>query len=205
MRKCTIITYIDKDADKLLKRVDRDSFIICADIGYMFAKEAGITPDLIIADFDSLDVAVPPEIEVSTYPSEKDDTDTGLCVSYAIDHGYDDITIIGGLGGRLDHTIANLQTMKGAKEKGVNIRMLSMGNEVFIQKNETGTYKKRDGYISVFAADTARGVYEKGTKYELTDATLTSSFPLGVSNEIVADEAEITVEDGLIFVIFSEE
>lgn len=205
MRKCSIITYIEKDADILLEKVDHDSFIICADIGYMFAREAGITPDLIIADFDSLDEAVPPEIQVSTYPSEKDDTDTGLCVTYAIDHGYDDITIYGGIGGRLDHTLANLQTMKGARERNVSIRMISSDDEAYILRNESMTFRKEKKYLSIFAADTARGVYEKGTRYELDDALITSSFPLGVSNEISESEATISVRDGILFVILSDE
>ncbi len=205
MKKCSIITYIEKEPERLLKNIDRSSFIICADIGLSHALHAGITPDLVIADFDSFHGEIPSEIRTDAYPSVKDDTDTGLCVTHALENGYDDITIYGGIGGRLDHTIANLQTMKGAKEKGADIRILSIGNEVHVLKNETKAYKKREGYLSVFAADIAKGVYEKGTKYELDDATLTASFPLGVSNEITGGKAEIRVDDGIIFVIFSAE
>ena len=93
MKTCSIISFIEKDADKLLNRLDKNSYIICADSGYGYAREYGITPGLIIGDFDSYRGNLPDDIPVVTMPSEKDDTDTGLCISYAIEHDFDDITI----------------------------------------------------------------------------------------------------------------
>ena len=207
MKTCSIISFIEKDADKLLNRLDKNSYIICADSGYGYAREYGITPSLIIGDFDSYRGNLPDDIPVVTMPSEKDDTDTGLCISYAIEHGFDDITIYGGLGGRLDHTAANLQLIAAAAEKGVSIRLLDETNEVYAVCCDSMEIPRREScYLSVFSAsDISEGVSESGVKYLLDNVTLSRSFPLGVSNEFAADKAVISVKKGTLIIIVSYE
>lgn len=207
MKTCSIISFIEKNAEQLLKSLDRNSYIICADSGYGYAKECGITPSLIIGDFDSYRDALPGDIPVITVPSEKDDTDTGLCISYAIEQGFDDITIYGGLGGRLDHTVANLQLIAAAAEKGVNIRLLDESNEVYAVCCGSIEIPRRESYyLSVFSAsDISEGVSESGVKYLLDNVTLSRNFPLGVSNEFAADKAVISVKKGTLLIIVSYE
>lgn len=207
MKTCSIISFIEKNADKLLDRLDKNSYIICADSGYGYAKECGITPSLIIGDFDSYRYALPGDIPVITVPSEKDDTDTGLCISYAIEQGFDDITIYGGLGGRLDHTVANLQLIAAAAEKGVNIRLLDETNEVYaVCCGSMEIPRREDCYLSVFSAsDISEGVSESGVKYCLENSVLTREFPVGTSNEFAADKAVISVKKGTLLIIVSYE
>ncbi len=207
MKKCSIISFIEKDAAKLLAALDKSSYILCADGGYAYAKECNITPDIIIGDFDSYKGTLPDDIPAITVPSEKDDTDTGLCISYAIEHGFDDITIYGGLGGRLDHTIANLQLISSVAEKGIRIRILDISNQAYSISGCSIEIPRRSGsYISVFSAsDISEGVSEAGVKYCLDNATLHRNFPLGVSNEFADDKALISVKKGTLIIIVSHQ
>ena len=89
--------------------IENGAFVIAADAGIEKLNKAGIVPDLIIGDFDSLG-ARPSGENVRIFPVEKDDTDTMLCLKHAIGQGANDVTILGGIGGRLDHTFANIQS-----------------------------------------------------------------------------------------------
>ena len=88
----------------------RPAFVIAADQGLRYLEEAGITPDLIVGDFDSLGI-VPQGANVVRHPVEKDDTDMMLAVKTGLARGYRTFVLYGGLGGRLDHTYANFQTL----------------------------------------------------------------------------------------------
>ena len=219
MKKCIIITsYIDLPKESsfslsnyIISRVNLllnsscSPFIICADGGYANLKDTGIVPDLIIGDFDSYSKELPEDIPIVKLPVEKDDTDTGMCIRYALNHGMNDITIIGGIGGRLDHTIANIQLMAGACENGAAIKMLSPCNEAYIVKNDSLTVARKEGFsLSVFSlTEHSYGVSLSGLYYPLDNTVLTSHFPLGVSNSFTDDEAVVTVKDGMLLVICS--
>ncbi|MBQ9748642.1 MAG: thiamine diphosphokinase [Clostridia bacterium] len=182
--------------------------ILCADSAYLLAEREGITPDTVIGDFDH-GKRVHPDKDaknVVTVPCEKDDTDTMLCLKHAIDRGADEITILGGIGGRLDHTFANIQSLAYAARHGVRARLLSERDEVFLVHDRALIHKPVEtSYLSVFAYDgICTGVTEIGTKYEIRDAVLDTSFPLGVSNEIVAEQAEIRVKTGRLLIILSK-
>ena len=207
MKHCSIISFIEKDDQKLLARLDKATYVICADTGYAHALNSEITPDLIIGDFDSYRGGLPSDIPVITMPSEKDDTDTGLCISYAMEQGFDDITIYGGLGGRLDHTLANLQLIAAAVQKGISIRLTDICNEVYAVCCDTIEIPRKENcYISVFSAsDSSEGVSLSGVKYTACNISLTSTFPLGVSNEFAEDKATISVADGTLLIIISYE
>lgn len=219
MKKCIIITsYIDlpKDSDFSLSNYITycvnnslnsvsETFIICADGGYSNLKDTDIVPDLIIGDFDSYSDELPTGIPIVKLPIEKDDTDTGMCIRYAIEHGMTDITIIGGIGGRLDHTIANIQLLTGACQNGANIKMLSPNDEVRIVKNSSIKIKRKEGFsLSIFSlTERSSGVSLEGLYYPLDNVELTSQFPLGVSNAFTSDEAVVTVKEGMLLVICS--
>lgn len=181
-------------------------FLICADGGYRLAAEAGLSPDAFIGDFDSLpeqEIRCPESIRV---PVEKDDTDTMLCTRYAIEKGFRDILILGGLGGRLDHTIANLQTLSFAQAHGARARILDSRNEAFLlPPGRHRIPEKPNTKLSLFAwGGEAEGVSLRGTYYPLENGTLTPALPLGVSNAFAAAEAEIGLESGMLLCVLSE-
>ena len=182
--------------------------ILCADSAYRLAAREGIVPHIVIGDFDHGKNVHPQQSEsnVITVPCEKDDTDTMLCIKHAIREGAKEITILGGIGGRLDHTIANLQSLAYAESKGVRATLVGDTDEAFLVTDRAVIHKGvHNRYLSVFAYDgVCTGVTERGTKYEIENATLDTNFPLGVSNEIVGDFAEILVKTGRLLVILSK-
>ena len=134
---------------------------------------------------------------------EKDDTDTGHAITYALAHGFRTLVLTCALGGRLDHTLANLQNAANAAVQGASVTILDEGSEISFLTHGTLRLKKRPGWgLSVFSlSDASTGVCLRGVKYELENAALDNRFPLGVSNEFDAPEAEITVEQGVLMVM----
>ncbi|MCM1132761.1 MAG: thiamine diphosphokinase [Ruminococcus flavefaciens] len=180
--------------------------IICADSGYRYAEKLGITPDIIMGDFDSYTGGFPDNTEIYRSIPEKDDTDTLLAVKTAILRGCDEIVLYGALGKRFDHTFANIQTLVYAFENGCAMSIIDADNEITVQGSGERHYRKRDGwYFSIFSlTDTALIKKYSGVKYPLEDYLLKSGFPIGVSNEIKADEAVLQIESGLVLVVRSE-
>ena len=183
-----------------------DDFVISCDRGYPYCLELGIQPNLLISDFDSYSGPVSPDVPTHRYPSEKDDTDTMLAVRYAVDHSFEEIRLFCALGGRLDHTIANLQSLVFARKHGVHAGIYSPQETVLVLQNEKISLPRREGWsLSIFAVDTVcTGVSLRGTKYPLENAMLSPAFPLGVSNQWAAPEAEISVQDGVLMVVLSK-
>ena len=205
IKRCVIITaLLDCDISSVYKKQEGD-FIICADGGIDIAQQGGITPDIVLGDLDSTKTK---EIDLPfiKFPKEKDDTDTMLCLKHGLCIGYKDFAIIGGIGGRLDHTIANLQTLAYAKEHGAKAVMYSHNSTcLMLSGSEEITLSKKDGfYLSLFSySEKCEGITISGTKYELSKAELNSSFPLGVSNEFKDETAHISVEKGKLLIIIS--
>lgn len=185
--------------------IPENTYVICADSGLRLAQRLGITPDLVLGDFDSLG-AVPANLPHMTVPVEKDDTDTVLAARTALEKGFRDIRIYGAFGGRLDHTFANLQTLEFLREAGAR-GMLTGAHDtaVLIGRGETLRLPRRENRtLSVFAwSEQCSGVTLRGVHYPLENGILRRSFPLGVSNQITAAEAEIICGEGLLLVISS--
>ena len=206
-RRCIIVTaYIPGGVQAIYTPLLGD-LIICADGGYAHAVTAGLQPDVFIGDFDSLEeqqIYCPTCIRV---PVEKDDTDTMLCLKYGLSLGCREFLILGGMGGRLDHTIANLQVLSYGLKEGATVRILDSRNEAFLLSPGVHTIPRRPGEtLSLFAWEgLCSGITLKGTKYPLTDGELTPSFPLGVSNAVVEEQAEIALKEGILLCIRSKE
>jgi thiamine pyrophosphokinase len=184
-----------------------DAVIICADSGLRHARALGIEPDWILGDFDSSQEQ-PTGAHVLRYPPEKDDTDTMLAVKFALSLGVVHIDIYGGLGGRLDHMIANLQVLRYLTEQGAEGTLCDAQNWMTVQNaGTTRQYPKRDGwYFSLLSlSDCCTGVSISGTKYCLQNGTLSGNFPLGVSNEIEAEQAEVTIQQGSLLVLYAKD
>lgn len=176
---------------------------IAADAGLRLCRELGRTPDLVLGDFDSMDVSEAPA-DALRVPMEKDDTDTGLALREGLRRGCREFFIYGGTGGRrLDHTLANLQSLAFLRENGARGWLYDRDFVYTVIKNETLTLRREVdwGLVSLFAlGDRARGVTLTGLQYPLDHAELTCAFPLGVSNHFAEERAAVTVEDGLLLV-----
>ena len=183
--------------------VDKDSYILCADGGLEHCLKCGISPDVVIGDMDSYNGRVDDKILIK-YPTEKDDTDTSLCIKHAIEKGYNEIDIFGAIGGRFDHSFANVQLLLYCKERGVNCRLCDK-EMLFVVHNESVKMPVKKGTtISIFSISVkSKNITLKGFKYPLESASLSSNFPLGVSNISVSEEIEIAVEDGTLLVVIS--
>ncbi len=175
---------------------------IAADKGLLSARKAGINVDLAVGDFDSLGF-VPENVETVRHPIEKDDTDTMLAVKIGLSRGCDTLYIYGALGGRLDHTLSNIQTLLFIAERGAKGYII--GDEtVTVIKNSSIAFKREAmGNISVFAlGGRACGVDIKGLYYPLNNAEISPDFPIGVSNEFIGEPSEISVKNGCIAVVW---
>lgn len=182
------------------------SFVICADSGYKYAEKLEIVPDMIMGDFDSYTDELPENTEIYRSIPEKDDTDTMLAVKTALSRGFTEIALYGALGKRFDHAFANIQTLLYAYENGCTMRIIDSDNEITVQGMGGKYYNKRDGwYFSIFAmTDTAVIGEYSGVKYPLENYVLKSSFPIGVSNEITADNAFLRIDSGIALIVRSE-
>lgn len=187
-------------------KVSAGDMVICADSGLKYAEKAGIKPDIVLGDFDSYTGILPEGVRVLRSPAEKDDTDTMLALKTAIAEGADIIKIYGALGGRFDHALANVQTLKYAAEHGCEAFLEDMENIVLMQTIGTKAYPRRDGwYFSVFSYSPELGVRElSGVKYPLKNAVISYGFPIGVSNEIIAEQAVLDISGGIALVIRSK-
>ena len=182
-------------------QVPAGDFVIACDRGYGHALEAGITPDLVIGDFDSYSGRVDPDVPTILLPTAKDDTDTGYALRYAVEHGYDDITIRYALGARLDHTLANLQSAARAAKNGAFVTLEGEGETVHVFSQGQVVVPVHEGEaLSVLAlTDRCLDVCVSGARYSLDHATLTADYPLGVSNRGEGN-VTISVGEGVLYV-----
>lgn len=177
--------------------------VIAADAGYRACRSAGIVPDLLLGDFDSMEA--PPDFpNLLRVPVEKDDTDTMLAIKTALENDCEAIYLYGGTGGaRLDHTLANLQSLLYLRRRGARGWMYDRDFLWTVIEDEELTVERTVdwGLLSVFCmgAD-ASGVDEEGVQYPLRSAVLTAGFPLGVSNHILEPRARIAVRRGALAV-----
>ena len=197
--RCVIISGSpDTNVEEIKSLCTSDDFIVCADSGYSFAEKAGLTPNLIIGDFDSLKEELPQNTEVVKLNTHKDDTDTEHCVMECIRRGYKDFLLLGSIGGRTDHTFANIATLAFLSEYNYNGIARNNGEEIRILKEGSYEMNNKKGLIfSVFpyGCESVNVTY-KGAEYMLNNKTLTYNVSRGISNVFVDDEAEITINRG---------
>ncbi len=207
MMKCAIFTGGVIENYSAFSQTDfKDFAIICADAGYLHAKMLGLAVDVAVGDFDTLK-AVPDDVdEVLRYEKDKDDTDTMLAVKLALKKGYRHIDIYGALGNRFDHTFANIQVLDFILENNATGRILAENDEISIIKNTSIKIPRRNGYaLSVFAfSNLCEGVSITGVKFPAENIEISQSFPIGISNIVTSDFAEIDVKKGKLLIIISK-
>lgn len=190
--------------DKIALTPSEGDLIIAADGGLKTLEKFNIKPDLIVGDFDSLEYT-PEGDNVIKHPVKKDETDTILAVDVASNKGYNSFVVYGCLGGRLDHTVASIQTASYIAEKGGNAVFIDRDTFLTVLKNsEIKFNEENEGLISIFAVSgIAEGVNAKSLLYSLNEAELTPNYPLGVSNEFIGKNASISVKNGKLCIIWN--
>lgn len=200
MGKC--IVFCAAEFDRLACPIEPEDYVIAADGGLQHTQALGIEPQEILGDFDSLGY-IPQDARV--FPVEKDDTDAMLAARRGLALGFREFLYYGSLDGkRLDHTVANYQTLQYLADHGARGYLVGQDFLVTVVKEGRIFFPEgTEGLISVFClgAD-ARGVSLRGLYYPLEGGTLTAGFPLGVSNHFTGAPAEISVEEGSLLVMW---
>ena len=200
MKRCVI--FCAAQCHSLLRPIREEDFVIAADGGLEHTRRFGIRPDEILGDFDSLGF-IPDDSRV--FPVEKDDTDAMLAVRRGLSLGCREFWLYGSLDGpRLDHTIANFQTLQFLCDYGAFGYLI--GNDYIVTVVKNGELRfpaEVKGTVSVFCLGSdAQGVTLEGLYYPLEKGTLTAGFPLGVSNHFTGSPARLRVEEGSLLVLW---
>lgn len=194
---------------------ENGAYVIAVDGGLAYCRQMNIEPDYIIGDFDSVSKEEQQAVRlleqrepqrVKRLKPEKDDTDMIAALRHGLECGYRNFDIYAGMGGRLEHTIANLQSLIFLKEHGARGCLLDAGLSCFVLRNEEVDFKAgQQGYLSLFSmGERAEGVTIRGMKYPLEHAAVTNSFPIGIDNEFMGQPAKISVENGMLLIIVRE-
>lgn len=175
-------------------------YLICADGGLILAEKWGLKPNLVLGDGDSYGRGFPSNLAVIDYPAEKDATDSELAVQKAIELGATKITLIGFLGGRLDHTLANLFFITALKT--VTFCFKEEWGEVYLAENKTEIVGQKGEVVSLIPlTESVEGVNTVALKYPLVDETLFRNQTRGVSNVLVKDKALVRKERGELLIV----
>ena len=203
MRRCVVVGGADINNYEYIKtRITENDYVVFCDSGLKHMKELGVTPSLIVGDFDSYNN---PNLDVETIvlPCEKDDTDTVFAVKEAINRGYDEFLLIGVIGARLDHTLGNVSILlylESLSKKGVIIDDYS---EMEIVSKEPAFIDDSYAFFSLLnITGTAKGVTIRNAKYPLDNAEITCEYQYAVSNEVLSGKtAEVSVQNGKLLLI----
>lgn len=186
-----------------------DSYLVACDGGYRLFEENKKEPDLFVGDFDTL-----PEKELKSPKKKyllnpiKDDTDTFFAIKKLLEQGYKEFHLFGCLGGKMEHSYANIQVLSYLLDHDAIGYLYSADSKTVVTMVDKGVIhfkKEEQGFLSLFSYTLVSKVSEKHLKYELDHATLTSSIPLGVSNEFIGEAGEIDVEEGRILLFCPRE
>ena len=197
----TCVIFCAAGFDGLLAPIPADALVIAADGGLRHTEGLGIAPDIILGDFDSLGY-IPADSRV--YPVEKDDTDAMLAVRVGLEQGCDTFLFYGAMDGpRLDHTIANFQTLGYLATHGARGWLIGRDYIATVLSGESIAFSEdAAGIFSMFCLGSSAEVSVGGLHYPLDHGRLTPDFPLGVSNHFVGKAARVTVHEGLVLALW---
>ncbi len=204
IKACVIIAGAPESSIDYYKDYIDGRFIICADSGYLKCRAIGVEPDLIIGDFDS-SPKPDADCEIITLNTHKDDTDTLHCAQVAVDRGFNDIIILGGIGDRVDHTYANMLIINYCLERGANCVMLDFKNRISVTIKPL--LLKKDGYkyFSLFPLfETCKDVTITGAEYNIQNVDINPGDMFAQSNSFV-DDVFILFEKGKLMIIESND
>ncbi len=210
MKICILLNGEVKDYDYINKIVATGSYdyIICSDGGANHAYNMNIVPDYIIGDLDSINKNIieyykNKSVKFEKFPTKKNETDTELCIELSDKLKAKEIHLIGALGGRIDHTIANINLLYYIRKRGIKAKIISEKEEIYIAIEEEVTIDGKIGdTISILPIkNDAKGVTLKNLEYPLEDYNMEFSRPLGISNVMTDSNCNIKVNEGSIIII----
>jgi len=207
-RKCLVISGGELgDPQFYRNNLGTPDFIIAADGGARHARLLGLTPQLVVGDFDTLTAEELQELEeqgvsVERYPVSKDYTDTHIALLKAIQLGYTDIIIIAALGGRVDHALANIMLLALPEAGKVNLKILDENQEIFLIRDKLTLEGEPGRTVSLLPlTEKVSGIRTQGLEYQVPQGTFIMGIPIGISNVMTARQAVIQVEEGLLLAI----
>ncbi len=214
--KTLIVTGGNISKDFLLKTMNEIKFetIIAVDNGLKILNETNVKPNHIVGDFDTVDKKIletynsDKTIQIHKYNPIKDNTDTDIAIKLAIELKSDKIIILGGIGTRIDHVLANIHILKYALDRNIECKMIDENNEIQLINKTTILFKKdiTKKYISLIPlTETVESINLKGFKYELQNGKLSIGLSLGVSNEVIEEQAIIEFSNGILIMIMSKD
>ncbi|MEG2246904.1 MAG: thiamine diphosphokinase [Peptostreptococcaceae bacterium] len=213
MKACILLNGKVKDSEFVKKTIDDNNYeyIICADGGAKHLYDLKLAPDYILGDLDSLEKSIidyykKKGVKFKKFPQRKNETDTQLCVHLAKDLGVSQIHLIGALGGRIDHTIANINLMYYIKELGISSIIKNSDEEIYIIENEKISINgKKGSTISILPIKgNVNGVTLENLEYPLDNANINFGNPIGLSNIMKEDSFNVKVDKGSLIIIVNK-
>lgn len=199
------------DLNVLEKAGKESDFILCADGGTDHCLKASLMPDMIIGDLDSiskdsLKVIYDNKIPIEKFPVKKDATDSELSIDYLISKKFTDITLVGAMGNRMDHTLSNILLLSKLHEKGIKGKIIDESNTIYMVDEELVLTKEEDSYVSVIPITNLGAIITlKGFEYKLDKVKIKFGSTYGISNKIIGDKAHVIVHEGACLVFVSKD
>jgi thiamine pyrophosphokinase len=187
-------------------REDSD-LVVCVNGGVENAMALGFKPQVVIGDMDSMEMPLRERLEAEgcrfvEYPSRKDETDSELAIRYALSLGATELIMLGALGGRIDHTLANVMLLALPELEGVELRLVEGAQEVLLIRDELVIEGQPGDVVSLLPlSGDVIGIYTEGLEYPLNDGTLRFGAARGVSNVLTAPQARVRVDKGLLLLV----
>ena len=200
MNKCILIGAGEYNNEKITK--DKGDLLIACDGGFDYLKKLDLDIDYLIGDFDSIK-EIPNNIKIVKFPKQKDETDIFLGLKLGIDKGYKKFYFYGCLGGRIEHSLANIQHIIYLKKRGLEGFLIQNNRVLQVLSNEEIYLSSvsSDKLFSLFSISENTIISIKNAKYELDNYLLTNSFPLGIDNELLDKEVKISVKEGMVLLV----
>lgn len=187
------------------------NIVICADGGANHVMACGFAPDVLVGDLDSIKGEVLEKLrldgtKIIKYPREKDYTDTQLAIDYALEGGADEIVLLGSLGDRIDHSLANILLLIKLAKSNVKAYITNEKNTIYITDRDINIKGSKGDIVSLIpVGGDVRGVFTEGLQYKLSGNNMALGDPVGISNVFTGSEITIRVESGFLLVIKSKD
>ncbi|MFH2057366.1 MAG: thiamine diphosphokinase [Pseudomonadota bacterium] len=210
--KCVIIASGDLDLTFRIRQIIKTAqILICADGGARHLRMLDILPHVLIGDFDSIhadDKAFlkTKNVKQIKFPAKKDQTDSELCVLWAMEHKATDITLLGVLGSRLDHSLANIFLLKKLAEQNIPARIIDKNNELIMVCDSIELEGNPGDLLSIIpVTDKVTGITLKGLEYPMENGQIEMGSSIGISNHFVQNRATISIQTGRLIVATSKD
>jgi len=178
--------------------------IICADNGYNHAVKMGLTPSIVLGDFDSIG-DIPDDIPCLQYPTHKDLTDTEIAIEYALSKGFRELLLLAATGNRVDHSLTNILLLRSLLEQGIKAVLIDEYNIVMITDSLLHLHEAPGSIVSLIPLTDCQGVTTNNLEYPLHDAHMRVGTGFGVSNTMLEDKAKVSLKEGVLLVIIAKD